>query len=97
MAKVSGIKNVARKLEEIQEAIAALDGELAVVSFDPEDAQSVNLAIRQMETSVDERLAKWRHNSSVVAIGEKTKNSLRERILDRVKSKREEEGLGPEI
>lgn len=73
---------LARELRAIEEAAASLDGDIAKVSFDPQDPQSIDLAIRAMEESVDKRLGDHQSSEMVRMIADSLKEKLREGILE---------------
>jgi hypothetical protein len=89
---VNGLDALMRKLKELEKAAAALDGDIAKVSFDPHDPQSIDLAIRQMESDVDERVADFRTNEMVQNIAENLKEQGRRVILERAATARLERG-----
>lgn len=81
--KISGLDAFTRKMNGLQKAVAELDGQIAEVSFDPNDPESIELAICKYNTAVDERVARYAHNEMVFAIAEELKESGRNAILDR--------------
>lgn len=83
MFKISGLDGLTRQLDEVQKAADALDGELAGVSFDPEDPASIDAAIVEMEQAVDARVAPWAGNPMVADLADQTKATFRQAILDR--------------
>jgi hypothetical protein len=59
MVKITGLDKLTRTLHDAQKAIAALDGELGAVNFNPHDPGSIEAAIAQMEAMIDERLGDY--------------------------------------
>jgi hypothetical protein len=57
MLKITGLDKLQKLLEDAQRAFKALDGQFATVKFDPDDAQSVEAAIRTMESAIDSNVA----------------------------------------
>ena len=88
MIKVTGFDQLARELEDAQKAMAVLDGELATVKFDPHDPASIEAAIQQIETTVDERLGAYASNSIIGPLAEKMKESYRQGIIDQAAAAR---------
>jgi hypothetical protein len=82
--RISGFDEIQNTLSEASEALSALDGELAVLKFNSEDHFSVEAAIRQMEESIDMRLAPYQGNDIVKGIVAQMKENYREHILDMV-------------
>ena len=82
---ITGLDKLQRDLEDAQRALRSLDGEIATIKFDHDDARSVQRAIRQMETAVDKRVAPYGRNALVAKVADATKESFRKQILGRVK------------
>jgi tRNA threonylcarbamoyladenosine modification (KEOPS) complex Cgi121 subunit len=89
---IKGLDELSRKMKELEKAISALDGEIGSVSFNPQDPQSIELAIQKMETAIDERVGDYRNNDMVEGIIGETKERYREAILERAAAARNEEG-----
>jgi hypothetical protein len=81
--KVTGFDQVARQLEELTSALNSLDGELATVSFDPNQPESVEQAIGVMEETIDRKVAPYRSNQMVSGIVSKLKEKYRAAIIER--------------
>lgn len=86
--KISGLDAFTRKMNELEKAVADLDGEIAEVTFDPNDPASIQLAIHKYNTAVDEKVARYAHNELVFAIADEIKESGRNAILDRAATNR---------
>lgn len=81
--KVTGFDKLSRNLAEAQKALAALDGELGTVSFDPHDPGSIDAAIQEVERLVDERLGSHAANPIIGPMIDGMKERYRQGILDR--------------
>jgi len=57
MVNITGLDQLTKQLEQAQQAIDELDGELATVSFDPSDPASIDAAIQQANASVEAKVA----------------------------------------
>ena len=79
---MEGFDKLAQELSELEKAISELDGEIANVSFDPQDPQSIDLAIQQINAVVDERLASYSSNEFVATIAEDIKEEFRNQVLE---------------
>jgi hypothetical protein len=86
MLKITGLDNLQRQLEDAQRAFRTLDGQLATVRFDPENPQSIEAAIRTMESAIDEKVAPYRTNPFVAPLIPEMKAKYREAILERAKT-----------
>jgi hypothetical protein len=78
--KMEGFDSLQRDLEEAQEALASLDGEITTVKINPDDPASVEEAIRNMEEAVDAKIAPYADNPIVAPLVEAAKEHFRERI-----------------
>jgi len=85
---IKGLDEMMRKLKELEKATAALDGDIANVAFNPHDPQSIEIAIQQMETAIDERVSGYRNNDMVEGLVEEMKERYRQAILERAASAR---------
>ena len=87
---IKGLNEFSRKLDELQKATAALDGDITSVNFDPHDPQSIELAIQRMEAAIDERVGNYRGNDLVQNLVVEIKERYRQQILERAESARAE-------
>lgn len=83
MLKITGLDNLQKELEDAQRALQSLDGHLTTVKYDPNNAESVNAAIREMEAAVDAKVAPYRGNPLVESIVPELKEKYRAAILER--------------
>lgn len=93
MIKISGLDQLTRQLDEAQEAIADLDGDLGTVNFDPNDPASIESAIQQAEILIDAKIRPWTDNPLVAQVAEGMKEQYRTAIIERAAQARlESEG-----
>jgi len=88
MFKIDGLDKLTRDLEQAQKAMAAIDGELGSVSFDPEDPASIEAAVQEMERLIDERLGSYVSNPLVGPMVESLKEKYREGIVQKAAAAR---------
>jgi hypothetical protein len=88
MVKITGLDGLARRLDDLQKAMAALDGELGTVKFDPNDPATIEAAIQQIATTIDERLGSYASNPMVESIAAKMKEQYRAKIIERAATAR---------
>ena len=88
MFKVTGLDKLQRQLEDAQRAFKSLDGQLATVHFDPEKPDSIEAAVRAMESAIDDKVAPYRDNAMVANIIPQLKEKYRAAILARAKEGR---------
>jgi hypothetical protein len=79
--KITGLDTLQKNLADAQKALAALDGELGSVNFNPHDPSSIEAAIAEVERMVDERLGAYASNPIVGPLAEQMKEKYREGIL----------------
>lgn len=92
--KISGLDALARRMKELGQALADLDGDITQVRFNPHEPESIELAIQQVYDAVDERVSSYAHNDIVVAIADEMKEKYREAILAKAAAARLEQGNG---
>lgn len=88
MVQIKGFDKIQRELSELSNALNDLSGSLGTVSFNPNDPQSIDIAIQEIERAIDEKVAPYNHNSMVASIIEKMKEAYRQKILDRADAAR---------
>ena len=85
---IIGLDKLSNDLNDAATALGALDGAIATVNFDPEDSASVNAAIREMETAIDQKVARYRSNPLVANLAKQMKARYREAIIERARQAR---------
>lgn len=88
MIKLTGFDQLARKLDEAAKAVAALEGEIASVKFDPIDPISIERAIEEMYARIDAKIEPWAANPLVAQLVDGLKERCREGILERAANAR---------
>lgn len=91
MIKITGLDKLQRDLADAQKALAAIDGELGSVRFDPHDPSSIESAIASVEQMIDERVGAYASNPIVKPMVGEMKEKYREAILERAAAARLEE------
>ena len=92
--KTTGLDALIRDMKELERAVGDLDGEIAHVTFDPHDPQSIEQAIQQLYTAIDDKVAGYAHNKMVAKVAEEFKEAGRNNILERAAAARlEGEGV----
>ena len=94
--KIKGLDRMRKELAALQAAVESLNGDIASVSFNPNDPQSIELAIQQMDAAVDEKVASVGRSDMVDKIVRQTKERFREAILERAARARAENGASGE-
>ncbi|ULU27699.1 hypothetical protein [Dyella terrae] len=83
MIGISGLDQLSRRLEQAQEALAEIDGDLDAVNFDPHDPASIETAIQQAEALIDAKVKPWADNPLVAQITDGLKEQYRNAIINR--------------
>lgn len=86
--KIKGLDALTKQFDVAQKAIAGLDGELGVVSFNPEDPTSIEAAIQAVETIIDAKVGRYSSNPIVAQLIEGLKEQYRVGIIDRAAAAR---------
>ena len=87
---LKGLDKLVKKMDQLEKAAAALDGDIASVNFDPDDPQSIELAIQKMECAIDERVGDYSNNDMVEKLVGEMKERYRQAILERAAEARSE-------
>jgi hypothetical protein len=83
MFKIEGLDQLQQTFKDAQAALSGIDGQLGEVRFDPEDPASIEKAIEDVETMVDERLGAYSNNAIVGPLAASMKGKYRQAILDK--------------
>lgn len=89
---LKGLDHLPRQLKEAQEALKDVDGDLCTVNFDPSDPASIEEAIQQVETVIDERIGRYASNPIIKPLAAEMKERYRSEILERASAARLEAG-----
>ena len=57
--RIEGLDGLVKSLDGLQHALESLDGDIANVSFDPYDPESIERAIQKLFSAVDEKVARY--------------------------------------
>lgn len=88
MIKITGLDQLSRHLENANKALQALDGQLTTVNFDPSDPSSIEAAIQQVNTTINEKIGKYGDNSVVGPLAQQMKEKYREAIVEKAAAER---------
>lgn len=91
MIKISGLDELSKQLDQAQEALEELDGELGVVNFNPDDPASIEAAIQDVEAMIDAKAQRWADNPLVAQVVDGMKEQYRQAIIDRASAARLED------
>jgi hypothetical protein len=86
--KITGLDKLSKQLDDAQKALQGLDGELGRVSFDPSDPGSIEVAIKQAESIIDERAGRYASNPIIAPLIDGMKQHFRSGILERAATAR---------
>jgi hypothetical protein len=88
---ITGLDKLQRQLTDAQKVLESLDGELCTVRFDPNDPESIEAAIQQVWSIIDERVGPHTSNPIIGPLAEEMKEKYRGEILERAATARLEE------
>ena len=92
MIKITGLDALSKRMDQLAKFAEEVDGELAIVSFDPTDPGSIETAISEMEAAIDQKALSYENNDMVADLVEQMKANLREQILEKAAAARLEGG-----
>lgn len=92
MFKIDGLDKLTKQLEQAQEAIEELDGEIGTVNFDPNDPASIESAIQKANATLDAKIVPWADNPLVVQLVDGMKEQFRAAIIERAAAVRLDSG-----
>lgn len=81
--KISGLDQLTKQLQQIEKFTKEIDGSFGDVSFDPFDAESIELAIVNMENLIDQKADGYSSNPMITELVANMKESYRQQIIDR--------------
>lgn len=90
--KITGLDTFQREIDQMAEAVKALDGELVTLNFDPHDQTSIENAIAETRGSIDRKIVPYRGNPIVENIVSELKEKYEKEILDRAAEARSSNG-----
>lgn len=88
MFELKGFDELSKTLSELQKLTNELEGELGVIQFDAESAESIELAIVEMESLVDKKFESYAANSMARNMADGIKQSYRQMIIDKASEAR---------
>lgn len=91
--KITGIDKLQKQLKEVEEAADTLNGSYPI-SFDANDPVSIETAIQEAYSMLDERASRYATNPMISPMIEAMKENLRQQILESAEQQRQ--GNGPD-
>lgn len=83
MLETAGLSKLTRQLQDASRVFKSLGGELAHVTVVPGDQDSVQAAIRQVETAIDQKAAPYQGNELVESMVKQLKKRYRDELIKR--------------
>lgn len=88
MVEINGLNQLGGQLEDAIKALEALGSELGSVNFNPHDPASIEAAIKQIESVIDDRIGIYASNPIVAPLVEQLKENYRQGIIERADAAR---------
>lgn len=85
---ITGLDELEKQLQMAQEALKNVEGQFGTVQFDPNDPESIEGAMRQVDAIIDERLGGYLDNPIIGSLSEGMKEKYKEAILEQAQVKR---------
>lgn len=81
--KLQGFRELEKELKALQNAAAALDGDIAEITCDANDPSSIDSAMAQINAAVDERVRGIPQTPTVKKFVSSLKEKFRQHLLDK--------------
>ena len=88
MFEIKGLDHLNKTLSELGKVTGELEGELGTIQFDAESAESIELAIVEMENMVDKKFENYASNPVAIDIANGVKAAYRQMIVDKASEAR---------
>lgn len=83
MIKIEGLDQLNKTLSELDKLTSELEDELGSIEFDAESAESIELAIVEMENMVDKKFENYASNPVAIDMADGIKEAYRQVIVDK--------------
>jgi hypothetical protein len=83
-----GFGQLQKQLQMAQDALKRVEGQLGTVQFDPDDPESIERAMRQIDAIIEERLGDYLDNPIIGPLSERMKEKYKEAILEQAQALR---------
>ena len=80
---IKGLDSLTKTMKELERALSDLDGDIAHLTFDAHDPQSIENAIQEFNSAVDQKVAGYSQDELIAHVVEELKESGRATILER--------------
>ncbi|WP_367110832.1 hypothetical protein [uncultured Psychrobacter sp.] len=88
MFEIKGLDQLNKTLSELGKMTDELEGELGSIQFDAESAESIELAIVEMENMVDKKFENYASNPVATDMADGIKAAYRQIIIDKASEAR---------
>ncbi len=88
MFEIKGLDQLNKTLSELGKVTGELEGELGSIQFDAESAESIELAIVEMENMVDKKFENYASNPVAIDMADGIKTAYRQMIVDKASEAR---------
>ena len=88
MFEIKGLDQLNKILSELGKVTGELEGELGSIQFDAESAESIELAIVEMENMVDKKFENYDSNPVAIDMADGIKAAYRQMIVDKASEAR---------
>lgn len=90
--KITGLGEITKKFDDLKKFTSELDGNIGSFEFDAFDAGSIQLAINNLYSTIDEKVDGFNGNDMISNLADQLKTNGRQAILDRASELRIEQG-----
>lgn len=86
--KVTGLDEIIKKTDQLSKFSEEIDGELADVSFDPNDPASIERAIQKINSAIYEKAKSYDRNDWIQNLAQQLSEAARSKILEKAAAAR---------
>ncbi|MEI4263602.1 hypothetical protein [Roseovarius sp. D0-M9] len=86
--KVTGFEAIKKKTDQMTKFAEEIDGELASVSFDPANPESIEAALQQISDAIDEKSKSYERNDWIQNLAAQLKEHARNNVLEKAAAAR---------
>lgn len=81
--KVTGFEAIKKKTNQLAKFIEEIDGELASVSFDPANSETIEATLQQINDTIDETSKSYERNDWIQNLAARLKGHARSNLLEK--------------
>ncbi|WP_340161742.1 hypothetical protein [uncultured Hoeflea sp.] len=81
--KIKGLEAIKKKTDQMARFADEIDGEIANVTFDPENPSSIEAALQEINYAIEEKANSYERNDWIQSLAEQLKEISRKNLLEK--------------